>query len=338
MLFMSNGEVLFSLILPVYNVLPYLNRCLDSCLQQDFEQFEIVCIDDGSTDGSEALLDEYQKKYPHQIRIFHMQNQGVSEARNKGIIEARGKYVWFIDPDDVITENILGEIAGRVNGLDLLILPHQIEAENPENFQSKTVNLRVQKETEFKDFVANNTFDKVWNYIVLKRLLVQNKLFFGKNIVLAEDKAFDFFLKEHINTWNVYDKIAYHYIIKKASASKGHVHNDEYKIRIIENAYWTAVYIEESIYRYNDKLFIETAKKYQYENVREMVSTGIRYGSIPYLKRKISQLSKKSLYPISLKKLKEYNPSFFQLLKGIMLNCGSMAIVLSAICGSVRRE
>ena len=90
----------FSIVIPVYNVAPYLRECLDSALSQTFTDWEAICVDDGSTDGSGEILDEYAAK-DGRIKVFHTENRGVSEARNFGIDSASGEYVTFLDGDDV---------------------------------------------------------------------------------------------------------------------------------------------------------------------------------------------------------------------------------------------
>ena len=79
-------------------------ECLDSCLAQDLDDYEIICVDDGSTDNSGAILDEYAQKHSN-ILVFHKENGGVSSARNYGIQKAGGKWIWFVDADDFIAEN-----------------------------------------------------------------------------------------------------------------------------------------------------------------------------------------------------------------------------------------
>ena len=96
----------FSIIIPVYNVAPYLKECLDSVLSQTFTEWEAICIDDGSTDGSGVILDEYAGK-DRRFRIFRQENQGVGAARNVGLDQASGKYVVFVDADDVIPNDWL---------------------------------------------------------------------------------------------------------------------------------------------------------------------------------------------------------------------------------------
>ncbi|MBQ6372862.1 MAG: glycosyltransferase family 2 protein [Clostridia bacterium] len=90
---------MISVIVPVFNVEPYLSRCLDSLLAQDLRDIEIIVVDDGSTDGSPAICDAY-RDCDARIRVFHTQNRGLSAARNLGIGNARGEWVMFVDSDD----------------------------------------------------------------------------------------------------------------------------------------------------------------------------------------------------------------------------------------------
>ena len=91
----------FSIIIPVYNVAPYLHECLDSVLAQTFTDWEAICVDDGSTDGSGAILDEYAAK-DRRFKIIHQENAGVSAARNVALALAHGEYVAFVDADDAV--------------------------------------------------------------------------------------------------------------------------------------------------------------------------------------------------------------------------------------------
>ena len=90
-----------SIILPVYNVAPYLRRCMDSIINQTYRNIEIICIDDGSTDKSGEILDEYAKA-DNRINVLHMNNSGVASARNTGLSLASGEYLLFVDGDDWI--------------------------------------------------------------------------------------------------------------------------------------------------------------------------------------------------------------------------------------------
>lgn len=98
---MEGQRELISIIVPVYNIKEYLERCVESILAQTWENLEVLLVDDGSTDGTEKLVDELQKR-DGRIRVFHKENGGSSSARNLGICEAKGRYLGFVDSDDYI--------------------------------------------------------------------------------------------------------------------------------------------------------------------------------------------------------------------------------------------
>lgn len=109
----------FSIIIPIYNVAPYLVECLNSVLMQTFGDWECICIDDGSTDGSGAILNEYAAR-DERFRVIYQQNGGVSSARNVGLATSIGDWVLFQDGDDVIHPSTLGKLVEIVrNHCDL---------------------------------------------------------------------------------------------------------------------------------------------------------------------------------------------------------------------------
>ena len=97
---------MLSIIIPVYNTEEYLRPCLDSILSQSFADYEVLLIDDGSSDESGRICDEYAQK-DSRILVFHKENGGVSSARNRGIDNARGEYIVFVDSDDLVTDGYL---------------------------------------------------------------------------------------------------------------------------------------------------------------------------------------------------------------------------------------
>lgn len=101
---------MISIIIPVYNVEKYLSKCIDSVLAQDFEDWELLLINDGSTDNSGNICDEYAIK-DSRIKVFHQENKGVSAARNLGIDNAQGEYIIFIDSDDYVTSTYLSDLS-----------------------------------------------------------------------------------------------------------------------------------------------------------------------------------------------------------------------------------
>lgn len=96
---------MISVIVPMYNVELYLRKCLDSIVNQTYKNIEILIIDDGSTDNSGMICDEYAQK-DDRIKVFHTENQGLSSARNLGLDEATGDWVGFVDSDDWIDDDM----------------------------------------------------------------------------------------------------------------------------------------------------------------------------------------------------------------------------------------
>lgn len=103
---MENSNFKVSVILPVYNVERYLRACLDSVVTQSLEGIEIIAVNDGSTDGSLKILEEYRNEYPDRMKVFTTENHGVSHARNFGLARASGEYVLFVDSDDFIEKDM----------------------------------------------------------------------------------------------------------------------------------------------------------------------------------------------------------------------------------------
>lgn len=101
-----NESPRISVIVPVYNAEKYLTQCVESILRQDFTDFELLLINDGSKDKSGLICDEYAQK-DQRVKVFHKENSGVSSTRNLGIDKAQGEYIAFIDSDDYVDSNYL---------------------------------------------------------------------------------------------------------------------------------------------------------------------------------------------------------------------------------------
>ena len=113
-------EPLISIIVPVYNVQKYIGKCIDSILSQTYLNIELILVDDGSSDASGRICDEYGKR-DGRIRVIHQENEGVSSARNHGMEEAQGEYLCFVDADDWIPKYSVKQLATRIiaSGSDL---------------------------------------------------------------------------------------------------------------------------------------------------------------------------------------------------------------------------
>ena len=140
-----------SIIVPIYEVEQYLRKCVDSLITQDINDYEIILVDDGSTDGSGAICDEYAEKRPTSssslkgrevhpfIRVIHQKNGGLSAARNAGLKVASGEYVMFVDSDDYIEPNVLGKLMAQIERDSLDVLRYDFQ------------NVRIVKSEEVRD-------------------------------------------------------------------------------------------------------------------------------------------------------------------------------------------
>lgn len=125
---MEDSKIILSIIVPVYNVERYVMKCVDSLLNQDIDNYEIILVDDGSTDGCGVICDEYAANHNTcSIRVIHQDNAGLSAARNSGIEVAQGVYIMFVDSDDYIEPNVLAGLMAQVEQehLDVLHFDYQ---------------------------------------------------------------------------------------------------------------------------------------------------------------------------------------------------------------------
>lgn len=132
---MEDPKIILSIVVPIYNVERYLKKCVDSLLNQDMENYEIILVDDGSQDACPQICDEYALAYKN-IRVIHRENGGLSAARNSGIEVAQGEYVQFVDSDDYLEPNVLNGLIRQTvqENLDVLRFGYQDVNENYEVF------------------------------------------------------------------------------------------------------------------------------------------------------------------------------------------------------------
>lgn len=126
--------MLFSILVPVYNAEKYINECLDSLVLQSFDGYEIILIDDGSTDRSGDICESYKAKYPERIRIKHKENEGLLLARRDAISMAKGDYIVFCDSDDILDKNCLDILAAIIYEKEPDIIQYDLYVFNDINY------------------------------------------------------------------------------------------------------------------------------------------------------------------------------------------------------------
>lgn len=211
-----------SIIIPVYNVEEYIKRCLESIMNQTFKDFELILVNDGSTDNSGHICNEYMKKYSN-IKVIHKSNGGVSSARNIGIYEAKGEYVGFIDPDDYIRKDMYKELYENIvkNKCDIAISSFLTIRDGIKEYHDKANFKNVYTKFEAIDMYFDSVYP--FNYSFLVNKLFKRSLFNGirlnENISYQEDT--EVIIKLYNNSKKIIyiDKELYVYDIRNGSLS-----------------------------------------------------------------------------------------------------------------------
>lgn len=214
-------DISISVIVPVYNAEKYLKTCLDSLISQTYTNFEVLCVDDGSTDHSLNILRFYEKK-DNRIKVFTQENAGPAAARNKALQYATGDYISFVDADDYLLENafkILVEVAGEKENWDLIIFGGNVVGEKNDYIADKLT-------TSFKTYI-NNKVDEVvfkekaarpflWLHFIKRKILEEPSILrFDEELNLGEDQIFQFGYIPRAKNVIVLDLKLYNYRIAK---------------------------------------------------------------------------------------------------------------------------
>lgn len=203
---------LYSVIVPVYNSEKVIGRCIESILWQSLDDFELILVDDGSTDASGKICDYYKEK-DQRIKVIHIKNSGVSSARNIGINYASGKYIVFVDSDDYVENTYLLNLNKK--DYDLVISSYILEYENSTRQIKKEIDETIFL-TSDKNAVKNNFEKGIFNYACMKRfkksIIKEKKIRFDESINLGEDTVFVVDYLREISEVCLVNSFDYHYI------------------------------------------------------------------------------------------------------------------------------
>ena len=215
----------YSFIVPVYNTEKFLKKCLDSLVNQTYKDFEIIVVNDGSTDKSSNIISKYQKKYKN-IIVIDKENERLSMARNRGVQKSSGKYIIFVDSDDYVSNKLLEEVDKKIDDSD--ILRFQIATEDEEYTK-----INEYHEEGFESMCGYDAFkylssyhfvEPAWCYVIRKNYYIENKFSFKKDVYHE-----DFGLIPHViykaRKVKSIDFIGYYYIQRNGSI----MNNNDYK-------------------------------------------------------------------------------------------------------------
>lgn len=214
---------LISVIIPIYNTENYLPKCLDSVLSQTLKDIEVLLINDGSTDGSQKICEEYACK-DQRIQVLHTPNQGVSHARNLGLEMAKGEYISFIDSDDWIEKDMIATLYRLIqtNHTDLSTCGYTIEDEKGKVIYS--INKKNTCILDKWEAISSLFKDKhyrykgnLWDKLYKKEIIDRDKLRFNEQIYYNEDRLFIFQYLRLCQSITYTCSSFYHYIIRNSS-------------------------------------------------------------------------------------------------------------------------
>ena len=225
-----------SIIVPVYNSESYLDRCIKSILNQTYNEFELILVDDGSTDASGAICDEYAQK-DKRIRVVHKNNTGVSDTRNEGIRLSKGKYIQFVDSDDYLEPCATWELVEAIEKYqsDIVICGYKLilNATGKSvcySYEDQVLNLSYNEYLDrFSELHSRILLNPPWNKLYKAECIKNNNISFDSTIDLAEDLIFTLEALRQCRNITVIPSTFYNYILYAGK------NNLTYKYR--ENSY-----------------------------------------------------------------------------------------------------
>lgn len=203
-----------SIIVPVYGVEKYIDKCLDSLVKQSLKEIEIIVVNDGTKDNSQKIIDKYVKKYPDKIKSYIKENGGQGSARNYGLKKAMGEYIGYVDSDDFVEKDMYKKLYNKANenDYDIVVCGNYNVSED---YKTKNIDTFT---NDYNTDLENVFFGKmaVWNKIYKRDILIKNKLEF-KEKVWYEDLAFTLKTVMNSNTFAFIDEPLYDYLIREGS-------------------------------------------------------------------------------------------------------------------------
>lgn len=188
------ADVTLSIIIPAYNASQYLDACICSVMMSTYKGFEVLLVDDGSTDGTGRLCDQLAEKYPV-IKVFHTENRGLSSARNLGIEQASGKYIGFVDADDYVSSNMFEMLVSAIEEADADMAVCGYRRCQRSELRSapggSSVFTTITQRADIAQRILRSGYGcYVWNKLYQKSILDQQNITFRIDCGIAEDQYF----------------------------------------------------------------------------------------------------------------------------------------------------
>lgn len=307
-----------SIIMPVYNSEKFLVSAIESILNQTHKNFELLLINDGSTDNSRKICDDFAVK-DQRVIVLHKENGGISDARNLGLQNAKGKYIAFADNDDLFSKELLEDnfkLAEKHKadivkyGVDYV----EISKKETKNIKIRNLPLQVMSLNEiskrYLELKKNNIFVYVWDSLIRRDIIKENEIYFDKAFKYGgEDIDFNFECFKHVNTL-VINPIQYYHHFKRHDHSTVFKFSPEKLTPFVLNAKKENIFIN------------EINVKRDYELINECTSSYII--QISYTLNHINEMDKSQkiryLKELNIYNIFEFKPTFLVLLKSLLVS------------------
>lgn len=273
-----NNDIMISIIIPIYNAEKYLREQLESIKRQTVNNYEVIMINDGSTDNSEKIIMEYVNKNTN-WNYYLKKNTGVSDTRNLGIELACGKYICFVDADDCLNEKYLECLLKQMEYDNCQLACCGMKKIKGNSIMIDEIHIQGKECVFYNKNKYEILFNKIGGYIgnklFLREIIISKKIRFNKNIGMCEDMLFIFMYLKYIDKVKYNDEQNYYYRILESSASK-EINNvkwfsiyEVYNYILENNELYSNSLLNEIIYRYAIYLYIGKYKIKHNKNARK---------------------------------------------------------------------
>jgi len=221
-------ETLISIVIPIYNVENYINKCVDSIIHQTYKNLEIILVDDGSPDNCGNIADKYAE-LDCRIEVIHKVNGGLSDARNAGLQIATGEYIYFFDSDDYVETDIIESALSKVidSEADVVIFSfyNEMVDKNEIIIKKEAVILNPENPSSMISIIGY-----AWNKLYKTSYIKSNAFTFQKGLSLVEDIVFNEKILIHANKIGYINKPLYHYVSRERPTLVKQYHENSYDL------------------------------------------------------------------------------------------------------------
>lgn len=287
-----------SIVIAAFNVEKYIKKCILSCIQDTVFEYEVVVVNDGSTDQTLNILQKLEPIYAN-LKVISQENTGLGGARNTGLNHAKGDYIWFIDGDDYLQQDLLSDIMHETTtkDLDALILNYAVVDESYKVLEQHQNTIHISEIITGGDYYETH-FSKsyTWMFIFKRSLFTTNNLIFKERINMQDSEILPKIMN-HIKRLSQYDSICYYYV-QRANSFTNSV-NGAKRFKYFESTIAVAHSLEQSLNTTNNPQ-IATGIEQKLESLHHIIYNHLVYFKYEkdWLQKIVQLLKTNGFYPL----------------------------------------